>query len=244
MNGATIPTWNLLPSLGFEPDDSIIFTDIHPGLSLDFGNFKLSAVAVTSPYSGEVISLSGILRTPDRLAEVHFEMPRQIESLKQCAAWIVWSLDQQWEGQIFRPARALGWIDEGRRNRRLLPWVMSQAEFDARPQCIVDRDWLRLALKVLGKHAAALPDGGTVIFWFDGSVFYIRSEKKVIAFPGEGPPWAVSFRVEAKLLRQAPKRIMREQIAVSVWESRIRFDSWSYRGTVEPVGGSHSSGVQ
>lgn len=221
-----------------------VFSDVRPGLSLDFGNLKLSAVAVTSPYSGDIVSFAGVLATPRALAEIHFELPRRVESLKHCAAWIVWHLDQHANERTFRPARHLEWIDEARQNRRLLPWVMSQAEFDARPQCIVDRDWLRLALKVLGKHAAALPDGATVIFRFDGSVFYIRSEKKVIAFPGEGPPWAVSFRVEAKLLRRAPKRIMREQIAVSVWEARIRFDSWSYQGTVEPVGGSHSSGVQ
>jgi len=77
------------------------------------------------------------------LARIEFELLRRVASLKECAAWIVWSRDQQWEGRIFRPVRAPDWIDEGRRNRRLLPWVMSQAEYDA-PTCIIQRDWLRL----------------------------------------------------------------------------------------------------
>jgi hypothetical protein len=138
----------------------------------------------------------------------------------------------------------VGWIEEGRQNRRLLPWVMSQAEYDARPRCTVHRDWLRLALKTLSEHLASLPDRAIVVFSFAGCVFYIRCDERVIAFPGEGLPWTVCFRVEAKTLRKRPKRLMREYIDVSVWESRIRFDSWSYEGTVGPLGGRNSSAVQ
>jgi hypothetical protein len=241
---ATIPTWSLLPSLGFQPDSTVVFSDIRPGLSLDFGNFKLSAVALVSPYSGEIVLFSGVLETPRTLGEIQFELPRQVKSLKQCAAWIVWNLDQHSSRGTFRPARHVGWIDEGRQNQGLLPWVMSRAEYEARPQCTVQRDWLRLALKTLGKHLASLPDDGIVVFSFDGSVFSIRCNKKVIAFPGEGLPWTVCFRVEAKTLRRSPRRLMREQIDVSVWESRIRFGSRSYEGTVGPLGGRDFSNVQ
>lgn len=244
MNDATIPTWDLLSSLGFSPDSTLLFSDIRPGLSLDFGNLKLSAVAVVSPYSGEIISLSGVLSTPRTVAEIQFELPRRVESLKQCAAWIVWNLDQHSSGGAFRPARDVGWINEGRQNRRLLPWVMSQAEFDARPQCTVRRDWLRLALKNLREQLPSLPDSAIVVFSFDGSVFSIRCDKKVIAFPGEGLPWTVCFRVEGRALRSSPKRLMREFIDVSVWESNIRFGSSSYKGVVGPLGGRHSSIVQ
>lgn len=245
MNEAVIPTWNLLPSLGFRPDDTIIFSDIRPGLSLDFGNLKLSAVAVTSPYSGEIVLFTGVLAAPRTLTEVQFELPRRIESLKHCAAWIVWNLDRYGDQRVFNPSRNVCWLEEGRQNRRLLSWVLSQAEYEARPQCTIQRDWLRLALKTLTARVAALPDDAMVTFHFDGSVFSIFSEKNVIAFPGEGPPWTVSFRVEAKTLRQQPKRrLMRECIGVSVWDSRIRFGSWSFEGTVEPAHGKGSSEVQ
>lgn len=75
---------------------------------------------------------------------------------------------------------------EGRENQKLLPWVMSMAEWNARPQFMVKRDWLRLALKSLREHLASLPDNAGVVFSFDGSVLFIRFDKKVIALPGEG----------------------------------------------------------
>ena len=121
---------------------------------------------------------------------------------------------------------------------------MSQAEYEARPQCTVQRDWLRLALKTLAGQLASLPDDGVVAFTFDGSVFAIRCEKKVIAFPGDGFPWTVCFIVKAKTLRRQPKRLMRECIGVSVWESRILFGSWSYEGAIEPFLGRRISEVQ
>jgi hypothetical protein len=108
--------------------------------------------------------------------------------------WIVWNLDQHSSRGTFRQARTVGWSDEGRQNRRLLPWVMSRVEYEARPQCTVQRDWLRLALKTLGERLASLRDNGIVVFSFDGSVFSVRCDKKVIAFAGEGLPWTVCFK--------------------------------------------------
>lgn len=70
MNEATIPAWSLLPSLGFRPDSAVHFSDILPGLSLDFGNFKLSAAALISPYSGEIVSFSGVLAHDDALRNI------------------------------------------------------------------------------------------------------------------------------------------------------------------------------
>jgi hypothetical protein len=244
MNEATIRTWNMLPSLGFQPDSGVVFSDIRPRLSLDFGNLKLLAAAVVSPYSGEIVLFSGVLATRDTVAEVHFELPRRIESLKQCAAWIVWNLDQHSNGRTFRPARDVDWINEARQNRRLLPWVTSQAEFEARPHCTIQRDWLRLALRTMGKHLASLPDDSLTSFSFDGSIFSIRCNTTVIAFPGEGSPWTVRFTVEARKLRRSPKRLMSEYIEVSVWQSRIQIGSRSYEGTAGLLSGEYFSAVQ
>lgn len=222
----------------------MVYSDIHPGLSLDFGNFKLSAIAVVSPYAGEIILFSGVMATPRNIVEIEFELPRRVESLKQCAAWIVWNLDQHSSRGTFRPARHVGWIDEGRQNQRLLSWVMSRAEYEARPQCTVQRDWLRLALKTLGEHLASLPDDGIVVFSFDGSVFSIRCDNKVIAFPGEGLPWAVCFKVRAGELRRLPKRLMHDHIALSIWQSRLAIDGSACEGTIEPSGLTNRANVQ
>jgi len=127
----------------------------------------------------------------------------------------------------------------------LLPWVMSQAEFDARPQCIVERVWLRLALKGLRERLSRLPENAIVVFAFDGSVFSIRCDKEVIAFAGYGRPWTVCFKAAAKTLRhQSQRRMRHESVGVSIWESRITLGPWSYEGTVEPLHGKGSAEIQ
>jgi hypothetical protein len=244
MDEATIPTWNLRPSLGFQPDPRV-GSDVRPGLSFDFGNFKLSASCVLNLRFVEVVLFSGILATRDTLAEIEFELPRQVKSRGQCAAWIVWNLDQHCDHGLFTPARPVRWLDEGRQNRRLLPWVMSMAEYDARPRCMIRRDWLRLALKTLGEQIASEPDDAAIVFTFDGNVLSIRCDHKVIALPGEGLPWTVCFRVEAKMLRQQPRRrLMREYVGVSIWKSRIELGPWSYEGAVGSLGRGSFAEVQ
>jgi len=139
----TIPTMDALRSLGFQNDPRVI-SDECPGLSFDFRDLALRASSCLNMRCVEVILFTGVLSTQFGLAEVHFEMPRQIKSLKQCAAWIVWSLDRHSDHRVFRPVQEVDWIEEGRRNQRLLPWVMSMAEFNARPRVQFDgigSDW-------------------------------------------------------------------------------------------------------
>jgi len=243
MNEATIPTWNLLPSLGFRPDSTVHFSEIHPGLSLDFGNLKLSAAALISPYSGEIVSFSGVLATPGTLADVHFEMPRDVESLRQCAAWIVWNLDQH-SDRRFKPARPVGWVEEARANRKLLPWYKSRAEYEVRPSCLVERKWLRLALKTLAEQLTLLADDVDVVFGFDGSVLSIRCDGKVIALAGEGSPWTVRFKVAAGTLRRLPKRLMGGRVGLSIWQSHLSLGSWLYAGSPEGFSTTDPSRIQ
>lgn len=39
----SVSTRDALIELGFQPDDEIVFSDVKPGLSFNFGDFKLSA---------------------------------------------------------------------------------------------------------------------------------------------------------------------------------------------------------
>jgi hypothetical protein len=243
MDEATVPTMDSLRCLGFQPDPTVV-SDGCPGLSFDFGSLTLHASCCRNLRAAEIVFFTGVLSTPRSLAEVLFEMPRRVKSIKQCAAWIVWNLDQHADHRVFKPARHVGWVEEGRTNHRLLPWVMSMAEYNARPQCIVQRDWLRLALKTLGEYLAALSDDAGIVFSFDGSVFSIRVDKKLIALPAEGSPWTVRFKVETRDLRRLPKRLVHEGIGVSIWESRITLGNYTYAGTLEGFGTTDPSRLQ
>jgi hypothetical protein len=243
MDKATISTMESLRYLGFQPDPTIV-SDGGSGLSFDFGNFVIRASCCLNLRCKEIILLAGVLSTRQTVSDVQIEMPRQVESIKQCAALIVWSLDQHSQDRVFKPTRNVRWVEEGRENRKLLPWVMSAAEYDARPHCTVKRDWLRLALKTLGAYLPFLPDDAYVVFSFDGSVLSIRCDGRVIALAGEGPPWAVRFKVAASVLRRLPKRLMRENVGVSVWESRLSLGHWTYPGTIEGFSITDSSRIQ
>src|SRR6185503_5846649 len=105
---ATIATWDLLKEFGFQADEKVI-SDITPGLSFDFGLFKLSASCVTNMSFSEIILFTGVVATQRTLAEVMFELPRIVKSREQCAAWIVWNLDRHSKGQVFEPIFHIGW---------------------------------------------------------------------------------------------------------------------------------------
>ena len=90
-----------------------------------------------------------------------------------------------------------------------------------------------------------MSDDAIVDFGFDGAVFSIRCGTKAIAFPGDGLPWTVRFRVEAKTVRRKPKwRLVREYIGISIWNSRIELGPRFFEGTLEPLGGCDFSSIQ
>jgi len=171
-----------------------------PGLSANFGGLTPTAGAYRKLLA-EIVMITGVLATSRSLAHIHFDMPRYVESAHFVTAWIVWHLDQHSE---FRKVQNPPWVEEGRNHHGLLPWVKSMAEWNARPQCVVKRDWLRLALNALTEHVTALPDDSEAVFTFDGSIFSIRYDEKVIAFAAAGIPWAVSFKVRVGNLRRLP----------------------------------------
>jgi len=157
MPAASIVTWDVLQDLGFAPDAGVM-SDVMPGLSYDFGNFKLTASCVMNLRFGEVVLFLGGMISRDRAAFVQFEMRRSIDFKELCAAWIVSQLDESADGGCFTPARNVPWVDEGRRNKHLLPWeierVRRESELEVyreRPSCAVERDWLRLPLKKLAR---------------------------------------------------------------------------------------------
>lgn len=234
MNDAdSIIIWDVLRDLGFEPDAKVM-SDGTPGLSFDFGNFKLSASSVVNMRFAEVILFTGVLATSRTLAEVDFEIPRRVKSREQCAAWIVWNLDSL-AGGLFTPAREVRWLAEGRENQTLLPWVANLAAYDARPRCMVQRDWLRVALKTLRAILATARDEDTMEFGFDGAVLTMKCAGEVVALPAEGSSWPERLAIPARNLQNLPKRLMSERLEVSVFEGRLNIGRNRYNG-VSAVG--------
>ena len=228
---ASISTWNLLPELGFAPDSKVV-SDIMPGLSINFGNLKLSASYLMSMQFAKIVLLSGVLKTPDSIAEIHIEMPRQVSSREQCYAWIVWHLDEHSKRGVFKPINEYGWIAEGRKNKHLLPWVADMMAYEASPICEVRRDWARIALNTMAEYFK-VDTSSKVIFSFDGNVLRIDYTGKVIPLPGKGKKWPNSYSIPARCLENLPKRLMKERVFFSIWKSQLYIGGYVYPGVEE-----------
>lgn len=231
-NTATTDTWDVLKEFGFAPDAAVI-SDAMPGLSFDFGNFKLSASAVMGKWFNPIMLFTGVLATPRRMAEVSFELPRMVDSRAQLAAFLAYYLDKAAGGNGFQSMRHVDWISEGREHKSLLPWEKDMAAYNARPHCLVQRDWLRLALKNLANLIAEADDLITVEFSFDGSVLSIRCSGHVVAMSARGEAWPRKFIIPAGKLRHLPKRLMQDEEVVSVHNGRLHIGQRSFEGVME-----------
>ncbi|MEW5979773.1 MAG: hypothetical protein AB1898_28590 [Acidobacteriota bacterium] len=105
-----VSTWELLRNLGFT-EDRTVFSDLRPGLSFDFGNFKLSASAVTNLRAARIVLLSGVLVTARTITQVGDELPMEVESVEQGKAYLASCLDNA-AGGTFEPQIAPPWLEE------------------------------------------------------------------------------------------------------------------------------------
>jgi hypothetical protein len=208
----TITAAAVLERIGFRSDKA------GGGHSFDFGSLRLDALPCMSPRTFEdVVLFTGVWSDGRTIAQVQFETPDAFESFEQGVAWIADGLGRS----RFRPASPVAWLDQGRAWRDRLPWVRSQAAYNARPNCTVGREWFRLPaarLRVLAENAE--PED-LANFVFDGHVLTIFARSSALPMPAEGAAWAVQYAVLLSHLRGLPKRLMLPSVEVSVWEERL-----------------------
>jgi hypothetical protein len=224
----TIATVDVLVDLGFQP-----VADPMPGSVFDFGNFQLRATGeVWSLQFQQVVGFGGVMATPNRLAEVAFDIPQRVKSREQCIAMIVYYLDSASPKRVFYPAKQVDWVTEGRQYKHLLPWVMGNAEQQHKefPYCLVARDWAKLALKTLADLLVDVSDETPVIFSFTDSVLTIRCNSNIIVLAGTGKTWPKKYAIPAGQLRQLPKRFMRGRVAVSIRDTFLSIGNQVYKG--------------
>lgn len=168
----------------------------------------------------EVIFVSGVWSTPRTIASIEIQLPLRVASIEQCAAFIVWGIDNQTGGD-FVPLIPTDWVELGRNNFDTLPWIKEQKLYEARPRCAVERDWLKVALRDLRSLLPTLTESDSLSFNFQNEIFSIRSTQKLIAMPAAGNNWKSQYEITAGNFRDFPKRLNRQEIEVSVWENYL-----------------------
>ena len=119
MNEGELSTRDILLEFGFQPDESVI-SDVQPGLALRLGDFKLSASWVVNDHYVDIVLLSGVYNTSREIGMVDIQLPRQMESREQCAAWLVWGLNNSSKHLIAESSVQYEWFELGKANKEAL----------------------------------------------------------------------------------------------------------------------------
>jgi hypothetical protein len=188
------------------------------GYRYKFGNVELTAVQVTSLYLRPIFLFGGVAADNRSITEVSFEMPIEVESFEQGVAWIAYGV-----GNAFVPIKPAPWLVQGRAWEYPLPWERDRKAYQARPHCVVERDWWRLGTKKMRELALKATGVDLASFSFDGDGLRIKMLNTLIVVPAEGKAWDCSFFLKLQQLDWVPKRLMQPLIEVSAWKGQLHY---------------------
>lgn len=217
-----VASMDVLRSIGFQPQGAVELG----GLAFDFGNLTLCAIQCQNRSFIEAVVLSGFYVSPNgrRAFELQHEMRVEEPSRESVLAHLAWAVDQISRQAPFEPALPAPWLEQGRANRHLLPWVRQLMEleeerrlFDARPNCHVEREWMRVAIRTLLRFTQAALFVDSVVVQFDGSVLRFDAEGLACAMPASGSAWQTPVRVSAAALSALQQRLP-PVVNVDVWQ--------------------------
>jgi hypothetical protein len=225
-----IATTDLLVRLGFAATDDAM-SDTGICYVRDFGNLQLRAIECMT-LGGNRVMLSGTLVTPRSLAQINFELPARLASFELGVALMTHYLRDG--ADLAVPP---DWIADGVLWGDLLPWRADRLAYAGRPQCFVELDWFRLAMRKLRSLPEDVPDNDTTTFKFDGSMLDIAGGSGFrLLLPATGTRWASDYRIETRRLRALPKRCTRSAGYVGIWEDRLGIGNFSCALLDAPVG--------
>jgi hypothetical protein len=107
----SVPIERVLRTLGFREDPTVL-SDGMPGLSYDFGTFRLEASQGVNRWLRPVAILGGLMATNRTSVLIHFQVPLEVESFEQGVALITYTLDSH-SGGRFEPPFEVPWLRRG-----------------------------------------------------------------------------------------------------------------------------------
>lgn len=216
-------TRDVLKAIGFEEDWNAM-ADKLPGYKFCSGNLRLTAAEVMSRYFRPIMYIGGYASDHRSVREICFEMPLAVESYEQGVAWIVSGI-----GDNFIPQSPIAWFSCGKEWEDQLPWIREMNAYKARPQCMVDREWFRVAVKKLRDLISTADETDMASFRFDGVGLQINVCGTTLVMPASGKAWDEPYTVLAKSLDFLPKRLTKESIHISSWNGHLEIDRRQFR---------------
>lgn len=212
------------------------FTDRAPEYAswrLGFGlsTCDISAEPMMNLSIASIVQVSGLLRTPRVLAIIDVQLPQDLNTPEEAAAWLVFGLQrfQKYLGPL-PPWWALGEANLHRHpivQKRLAAEARSQA-WEARPQCRMNAEHARLFRRELRQMIERLEDDLLTYVNFDGEVLRLHAEDRTIRAFADGEPWPVVVQWKLDKLMTLPARFRGDQVSVGYFDGKLDFDGCRY----------------
>ena len=227
------PTLEILLDLGFEDRPPV--TQIPPSLSwmvpkrlrsplvsvcYRFAHLDLVASPDMNTFGQHVVQLGGVRYTGRTLAIVEGEIPRNLGSTLEAAAWVTYTLHSQ--RSELEPVP--DWFVEGERYWNLIPFVAEQQAYQARPKCFIDRNYARPLRRNLLEEISRLAEETEMTFSFDGRVLSIDFCGRVHEVIASGDSWPYSYQIIVSPETRLPARFTSSMVEVSVYDDYVRLD--------------------
>ena len=229
------PTFDSLISLGFEPRKTSAGLE---GVCYRFACLDLDACHVMNLYARYVVLLSGVLNTGRKLAIIESQIPIDLGSAFEAAAWVSYALKSHRRQLEPLP----DWFLEGERHWDLLPFVRQMREAEERrlaylscPKCYIDREYARPLRRNLLEELSGLAGGTEMAVHFDGRILSIVLNERIHEVVASGDSWPSSYRAIVDREARMPTRFESPTVEVSVFEGYVSFDTLRL-GPCESVG--------
>ena len=210
------PTLASLIGIGFERRKPRVGMET---VGFKFNVLDLVASCGVNRYFQTVVLLRGILRTKRTIGLVDSEIPPDLGSAREAAAWISYALKSHRSDLEPLPA----WFVEGELHWGLIPFVRQMREYEARPQCYVDRDYARTLRRKLRAALSEISRDTEMSFRFDGRVLSITLCGTVYEVIASGTKWSSAYSVMVGHGEALPTRFISPAVEVSVFEGVLTF---------------------
>ena len=211
------PTIQSLIALGFEHRDSVSGSET---VGSRFVHLDVIASEVTNLYGRQIVYLTGFFRTAREMGDVDPQIPTDLQSPLEAAAWVSYALKSYRADLQPLP----DWFVEGEHHWDLIPLVAKQRAYETRPKCYIDRDYSRPLRRNLLEGISRLREESSMTVSFDGRVFSIVHGHRVHEVLASGDGWPSSYRVIVTRESKLPARFTSKVVVVSLFEGYLSFD--------------------
>ncbi|WP_158508585.1 hypothetical protein [Thalassobacter stenotrophicus] len=180
-----------------------------------------------------MVLVSGIYNNGRSLSEISYQIPPDLSTDENAAAWLVYVLRRDLDEIGPLP----DWVSLGRANQMLVPMVAEQEAYRNRPACNIEADFARILRARMTALIAELASDASLRIEFDGSMLQAVVNKEAVKVPAEGIAWTGHIVVPSANAFKFPKRIAAQGTTLDFWDGLMGLGRRGYHAEWVEDGG-------